>query len=190
MTKEDITPQQLKKLKDSYKFLKSSTKHRVDRNKDPIGWEFTFDTWLQVWLDSGKLHLRGTYKGGYVMARKNDIGPYSIDNVDIILHSDNTKFAKSYWGGPSEEVKAHIKYMRQFQTITEEAKQKMSASQKKRWENIDKTTLNWKHTPEQLEKMRNAKLGKKQPIAICPHCNKEGGAANLKRYHFDNCKFK
>lgn len=30
--------------------------------------------------------------------------------------------------------------------------------------------------------------GKKQNIVICPHCNKEGGILNMKRYHFDNCK--
>jgi hypothetical protein len=24
----------------------------------------------------------------------------------------------------------------------------------------------------------------------CPHCGKEGGHTNIKRYHFDNCKFK
>jgi hypothetical protein len=24
----------------------------------------------------------------------------------------------------------------------------------------------------------------------CPHCGKEGGHTNMKRYHFDNCKFK
>ena len=25
---------------------------------------------------------------------------------------------------------------------------------------------------------------------ICPHCGKEGNNANMKRYHFDNCKYK
>jgi hypothetical protein len=29
--------------------------------------------------------------------------------------------------------------------------------------------------------------GKKQIRVICPHCDKEGGISNMKRYHFDNC---
>ena len=31
--------------------------------------------------------------------------------------------------------------------------------------------------------------GKKRLLTKCPHCNKEGGS-NMKRYHFDNCKYK
>lgn len=32
--------------------------------------------------------------------------------------------------------------------------------------------------------------GKVYPKVICPHCNKEGGGNSMKRWHFDNCKFK
>lgn len=31
--------------------------------------------------------------------------------------------------------------------------------------------------------------GVKKNIVKCPHCTKEGGEGNMKRYHFDNCKF-
>jgi hypothetical protein len=185
-----MTKEELKKLKDAYKYQKSYSKRRIDRNGDPIGWEFTFDEWLDVWQQSGKLHLRGTFKGAYCMARKGDIGPYSKNNVDIVLHADNTRFAKSYWGGPSEEVKEQIRQARANQIITDEAKKKMSASHTKRWAKVDKSSLNWKHTAEQLEKMRLAKLGKKRPTTTCPHCGKQGSVANLTRYHFDNCKHK
>jgi len=30
----------------------------------------------------------------------------------------------------------------------------------------------------------------KQKIVRCPHCNKTGGISNMKRWHFDNCKYK
>lgn len=30
--------------------------------------------------------------------------------------------------------------------------------------------------------------GKTHPVVMCPHCNKEGGANLMKRWHFDNCK--
>lgn len=33
-----------------------------------------------------------------------------------------------------------------------------------------------------------AMLGRSQPTATCPHCGITGGASNLKRYHFTNCK--
>ena len=31
---------------------------------------------------------------------------------------------------------------------------------------------------------------KNMPKVICPYCNKEGGRNQMKRYHFDNCKYK
>ena len=45
-------------------------------------------------------------------------------------------------------------------------------------------------TPVELEKLRQAHLGKKQTIVECPHCNKSGGAQTMPRWHFDNCKEK
>lgn len=55
------------------------------------------------------------------------------------------------------------------------------------------------HTPAAREKISEAHKGKqpwnkgitcKQDILTCPHCGKEGGKGNMKRYHFDNCKNK
>jgi hypothetical protein len=53
-----------------------------------------------------------------------------------------------------------------------------------------------KHTDEALAKMRTprseeTKKNMRHPKnkTICPHCNKEGAVNQLKRYHFDNCKF-
>lgn len=68
-----------------------------------------------------------------------------------------------------------------------------------------------KHSPESNEKRRLSMLGKNtgpqslehriasglpkrgmkyksQILLSCPHCNKTGGASNMKRYHMDNCK--
>lgn len=48
---------------------------------------------------------------------------------------------------------------------------------------------NWK-TKEHAEQMstRISSLNSKQ--VECPHCHKVGGFINMKRYHFDKCKFK
>ncbi len=47
-----------------------------------------------------------------------------------------------------------------------------------------------KHTNETKEKMSKMRKGKKQKMVVCPYCNKNGGLNMMKRYHFDNCKFK
>jgi hypothetical protein len=31
---------------------------------------------------------------------------------------------------------------------------------------------------------------KNKPKVTCPHCGKEGSEAPMKRWHFDNCKYK
>lgn len=56
------------------------------------------------------------------------------------------------------------------------------------------------HGDEARKKMSESRKGKatwnkgitgfKQPTVICPHCKKEGGEVNMKRYHFDECKLR
>jgi hypothetical protein len=54
-----------------------------------VEWNLTFEEWLQIWNDSGKLHLRGRGKGKYCMARFNDVGPYALGNVYITTNEKN-----------------------------------------------------------------------------------------------------
>jgi hypothetical protein len=54
--------------------------HSLERK---IEWQFTYTEWLELWLNSGKWHLRGKKKGRYQMCRYGDIGPYSIKNCYI-----------------------------------------------------------------------------------------------------------
>lgn len=61
-----------------------------------IPWELTYGTWCAWWeqqLGVNWHQMRGRKAGQYVMARYNDIGPYSVENVKCILHTDNTKEA-------------------------------------------------------------------------------------------------
>jgi hypothetical protein len=49
------------------------------------------------------------------------------------------------------------------------------------------------HTVERKIANSLSKLGmtyKSQCILQCPHCQKSGGSANMKRYHMDNCKLR
>lgn len=44
------------------------------------------------------------------------------------------------------------------------------------------------HTGRIFSEEHLQKLRKPKPKLTCPHCNKTGGASQLKRWHFDNCK--
>ena len=55
-----------------------------------IEWLFSKWSWWCVWRDSGLWDKRGKEVGCYVMGRFNDVGPYSPDNVEIVLASENT----------------------------------------------------------------------------------------------------
>ncbi len=64
-------------LRDRYYDQKSHARARG------IAFALTFEQWLIVWVQSGKLEERGRRSHQYVMARFNDRGPYAIGNVKI-----------------------------------------------------------------------------------------------------------
>jgi len=45
-----------------------------------------------------------------------------------------------------------------------------------------------KLSEETRQKMSEAKKGVPKPKLTCPHCGKNGGAPQMKRHHFNNCK--
>lgn len=49
----------------------------------------------------------------------------------------------------------------------------------------------WKDSDAKEKRIANMKIGlMNRPILECPHCGKESKSnSNMKRYHFDNCKF-
>lgn len=61
------------------------------RNAAPRGieWEMTFPEWRAIWDASGKWGERGRCGDGYVMARKQDFGPYAPWNVYITTMAQN-----------------------------------------------------------------------------------------------------
>jgi hypothetical protein len=91
-------------------------------------------------------------------------------------------------------------------THTKETKEKLSEYTKKQIfpkrtlehnEKIKKSLLGKKHSKERCENISLAKKGKPPhnkgipDLKIeCPYCKKIGGRSNMKRWHFENCKFK
>jgi len=71
---------------------------------------------------------------------------------------------------------------------TKDTKEKISIKSKNWWNNLTDKELS-----EYKLNMSNSLKGKntgKQRVITCPYCNKTGGISNMKRYHFDNCKYK
>jgi hypothetical protein len=57
---------------------RSSTKGRLDKNREPIEFRLTFEQWCQLWADAG---VRPA--APFVLSRKDDVGHYEIDNVYV-----------------------------------------------------------------------------------------------------------
>jgi hypothetical protein len=60
-----------------------------------IGWNLTFEEWLNIWINSGHLHERGQASHEYCMSRHGDKGKYEIGNVRIITNKENIVERKS-----------------------------------------------------------------------------------------------
>jgi len=92
-----LSQEELQEARNQYSNQKSRCKTTDKRDAAglPVEVRMSFDDWLHVWIDSGKYHLRGNRKGCYVMARRNDLGHYELDNVDIIPTKENVQFARS-----------------------------------------------------------------------------------------------
>ena len=106
-----------KKVKEEHKLtIGPRTRYiqqKCQADKRNIEWLFTFETWWKMWEESGKWEQRGRKAGQYCMARKGDIGPYSVENVDIVNieknSSDGNKGKVGPWRGkklPQEMVEA------------------------------------------------------------------------------------
>lgn len=98
-------------------------------------------------------------------------------------HTDEARQKMSEWQIgkiTSEETKRKISETLTGRKLKEETKQKISETNKGR-----------PKSEETKKKMSEARKGEKKPIIECPHCGKKGGgAANMTRWHFDNCPHK
>ncbi len=63
--------------------------HKRNATRRGIEFLLTFEEWLNIWTQSGKLDQRGLKRGQYVMCRNGDQGPYAVGNVYIDLNEIN-----------------------------------------------------------------------------------------------------
>jgi len=119
----------MKKLKHAFNTQKYHAEHY--RN---IGFDLTFEQWLDIWTESGHLEERGRRKGQYCMSRYGDTGAYEKGNVFIQPHSNNASDAKKGKKGHqhTEETKAKMSKAKKGISRSEETKAKMKVAQIKR----------------------------------------------------------
>lgn len=126
------------------------------------------------------------------------------DGTSGFNHSIETKDAisKSLTGhSVSAEARAAIsKSIKGRKIHTPESKEKISKAQvgkkkpdsmRKKLSESTKGRLRAHMTPELMKRVQSlaaqAVRGTKQAVVTCPHCEKQGGIAPMKRWHMDNC---
>lgn len=104
---------------------------------------------------------------------------------------------------PSDECREKLRQVNLGKTHTEETKKKIGERSLGR-NHSEATKLMMResktgfsnplygkhHSDETKEKMRNANLGREFDKIQCPHCSCEGGPGPMKRWHFDNCRYR
>jgi hypothetical protein len=79
--------------------------HKGVAKQRNILFDLSYDEWINIWMNSGKYHLRGAGQGKYCMSRINDTGPYSISNVFIQSHAKNVSDAQLGRKKPIAQIK-------------------------------------------------------------------------------------
>ena len=154
-----LTEDELRNLRNAFNVQKKTqTNRNPDRNGHVIRLTMTFEEWLQIWTESGKIALRGLGCGKFCMTRNNDLGNYAIGNVEIKSCEENSREAKL------------------GRKVRQCTKDKMSASRlgcvK---DDAHKTKLSEAHCS--LPNVKCPHCGKE---------GRKGGA--MARHHFDRCK--
>ena len=73
------------------KFLKVYKAQKSNARTRKVPFLLTFEQWLFIWTESGKLEQRGRGAAKFCMCRHGDIGPYEIDNVFIGTGRENVR---------------------------------------------------------------------------------------------------
>jgi len=160
--------------------------HRNRARRHNIEFLLTFDEWLQIWISSGHYHEKGTKTGQYVMSRREDKGPYSVENVYIQTVGDNNREAflhnnkdfirprngeeNHFYGKKhTEATKELCRQGAKNQIHSEETNKKTSETMAKKWqENFE----------EEFAKR----------LKTCEHCHQSLDPRIWGKYHGEYCK--
>ena len=103
----------------------------------------------------------------------------------------------------SDERKKQISESSKGRIFSESSKQKMSETRRgeknamyckpkseETKQKISNSLKNRKLSNDVKQKISETLKGVAKPTIICSYCSKEGAVANMKRWHFENCKYK
>lgn len=126
------------------------------------------------------------------------------DPLCMNLRTGGQKSPGTYGKKYSDESRKKMSEWKRPDDLGEKISKKLKGKKltDKHAENIRKGKLGTTYTEEHCEniakKLRNvpksetAKLNMRKPQTkiTCPYCKKEGGISSIKRWHFDNCKYR
>ena len=92
LKKWGMTFDEYRVVRDMKKPTRAFASQKRNAHKRGIAWELTLGQWWAIWKTSGHWEQRGR-GNGYMMCRKGDTGPYSVDNIYIATGVENTSHA-------------------------------------------------------------------------------------------------
>ena len=105
-----------------------------------VAFLLTFEEWWNTWDISGKWEQRGAHRGGYVMGRFGDEGPYAPGNIKIHTHAENNaERNRSERGKPPSAAKltamatARAARWAHGRTISNKQRAALAKAQEARW---------------------------------------------------------
>jgi hypothetical protein len=109
---------------------------RQQRNAKQRGirWELSFSEWLTIWGDN--IDKRGRGRDQLCMARKGDIGPYAIGNVQIITNAENIR-EQQHTDDRKRKVSEGSKTLWRDETHRRRMSRSTSERNIKRWNDYD-----------------------------------------------------
>jgi group I intron endonuclease len=151
---------------------------------------------------TGKTHTKETRKKISEAGKGRDVSDIHKQKISEwnrqrwnAMDDSDRKFMKlkfTHNAPHTEEAKSKMSKSHMGKKLSEEHKNKISQSKKNPSEETRYKYGNGKRgkpTSEETKLKIGKANSKPQKRIKCPQCGKEGGIVNIKRYHFDNCKF-
>lgn len=150
-----------------------------------------------------KIKMSEGHKGQIPWNKGLSLPPITQEHKDILSNLYVGKTFEERFGENSDNIRKQISLSKLGKPSgmlgklhTEETKKKMSKAKPEGFGSIiSKKRTGIKFSEEQMKNMQIANIengikrrGVRRKVITCPHCNKEGGNSQMKRYHFDNCK--
>lgn len=161
------------------------------------GWD-NFN-WEVIYQSQDKEHTLKVMEPHFITEYRSWVGFEDCNGYNVTLGGDGTSGYKR----TKELIESHRKQMKGRKLTPDHVANRVASFKKTMAGKGTRTGM--KHTPESIEKMRQAQLGvpkseehkkamRSRPQdtmrLTCPYCSKEGDYKNMKRWHMDNCKIK